>query len=641
MNYPTTNTTPRVGDLVLTGAGTPAASIGIGVDAPTVPLHVRGFPTVNLPSPATGVINTAAVLCTAHALVVNDAVRLPGGTGGAYEVYRVTAVTDANNFTVDRNFAAGFTSQTGQRDRDVLLQIDNAAAVVELQVTRRGNVTVNGDLQVNAWAITGMGGATPPWDLQNDCAILNDPTDSVGIGTSTPEQKIHAMRAANPCILRLDTYRASADANYPSVAQLFRSGSSTLGTKLATADGNSLGTIQFAGVNAGGSNWAQAAAIVVKQVGGAGTSSNPASMDLQTSDGTAPPASRLFIAPSGRVGVGTTGPAEKLSITDTNTTLSIGDGKGNASEWNPQIKSAGAMLLGMDSEVAGGRFIRIAPDDHRIWVQGFEAQSGNPIAAALTLAAGLNRGIEIDTTGKVGVATASPGATLDVNGHMRALSYSPGWPTSGKGVEVLYHSGDDRGIVVSYDRTATAFKRLDVQGNPLVLNYGGIGNVGIGTASPTKARLVTDGQVGNTSAIFGVSTTGVSLIASWPAVMMNSYWNGGARSLAAGFCGSFWLCPTDGRFEWRTSTQATAADQSVTETARMVILNNGNVGVGTTSPGEKLEVNGNVKIGSGGYNNGHLRLGNYHLWVDSTGDLRIKSSAPTSDTDGTVVGTQS
>lgn len=36
-----------------------------------------------------------------------------------------------------------------------------------------------------------------------------------------------------------------------------------------------------------------------------------------------------------------------------------------------------------------------------------------------------------------------------------------------------------------------------------------------------------------------------------------------------------------------------------------------------------------------------MRLGAYHLWVDATGDLRIKSSAPTSDTDGTVVGTQS
>lgn len=36
----------------------------------------------------------------------------------------------------------------------------------------------------------------------------------------------------------------------------------------------------------------------------------------------------------------------------------------------------------------------------------------------------------------------------------------------------------------------------------------------------------------------------------------------------------------------------------------------------------------------------HLIMGVYHLWIDATGDLRIKSSAPTSDLDGTVVGTQ-
>ena len=35
-----------------------------------------------------------------------------------------------------------------------------------------------------------------------------------------------------------------------------------------------------------------------------------------------------------------------------------------------------------------------------------------------------------------------------------------------------------------------------------------------------------------------------------------------------------------------------------------------------------------------------IAFGNYFLWVDATGDLRIKSGAPASDLDGTVVGTQ-
>lgn len=45
-------------------------------------------------------------------------------------------------------------------------------------------------------------------------------------------------------------------------------------------------------------------------------------------------------------------------------------------------------------------------------------------------------------------------------------------------------------------------------------------------------------------------------------------------------------------------------------------------------------------LGGSAWNGQHVVMGIYHLWVDGTGDLRIKNSAPTSDTDGTVVGTQ-
>jgi hypothetical protein len=47
------------------------------------------------------------------------------------------------------------------------------------------------------------------------------------------------------------------------------------------------------------------------------------------------------------------------------------------------------------------------------------------------------------------------------------------------------------------------------------------------------------------------------------------------------------------------------------------------------------------QAGTGAWDAGHLRLGDYRLWVDSTGDLRIKNGAPTGDTDGSVVGGQS
>jgi len=62
-----------------------------------------------------------------------------------------------------------------------------------------------------------------------------------------------------------------------------------------------------------------------------------------------------------------------------------------------------------------------------------------------------------------------------------------------------------------------------------------------------------------------------------------------------------------------------------------------NVGYGSHNIGAFVSGSGWNESSSNGC---ALRLGNYRLWVDSTGDLRIKNGAATSDTDGTVVGTQ-
>ncbi|WPQ64836.1 hypothetical protein SIO70_08135 [Chitinophaga sancti] len=53
-----------------------------------------------------------------------------------------------------------------------------------------------------------------------------------------------------------------------------------------------------------------------------------------------------------------------------------------------------------------------------------------------------------------------------------------------------------------------------------------------------------------------------------------------------------------------------------------------------------LNENMDVGIPDQGYNKGKFILGNYFFWVDANGRLRIKNGRPTSDTDGTVVGTQ-
>jgi hypothetical protein len=67
------------------------------------------------------------------------------------------------------------------------------------------------------------------------------------------------------------------------------------------------------------------------------------------------------------------------------------------------------------------------------------------------------------------------------------------------------------------------------------------------------------------------------------------------------------------------------------------------IGDGSANACHRLNAGGNLQVGvngSGGWDAPHATMGAYHLWVDSTGRLRMKNGAPTSDTDGVVVGTQ-
>ncbi|WP_271814486.1 hypothetical protein [Clostridium beijerinckii] len=53
----------------------------------------------------------------------------------------------------------------------------------------------------------------------------------------------------------------------------------------------------------------------------------------------------------------------------------------------------------------------------------------------------------------------------------------------------------------------------------------------------------------------------------------------------------------------------------------------------------KLNFDKTIQIGDGTWNGSHIIMGSSHLWIDN-GTLRIKSSAPTSATDGVTVGSQ-
>lgn len=64
-----------------------------------------------------------------------------------------------------------------------------------------------------------------------------------------------------------------------------------------------------------------------------------------------------------------------------------------------------------------------------------------------------------------------------------------------------------------------------------------------------------------------------------------------------------------------------------------------------TDPGAFFRVEqGHIEVkgtGAGDWDGPHLVLGTYHFWIDSSSRLRMKNGAPSSDTDGNIIGMQS
>ncbi|PKM89322.1 hypothetical protein CVU83_00200 [Candidatus Falkowbacteria bacterium HGW-Falkowbacteria-2] len=234
-----------------------------------------------------------------------------------------------------------------------------------------------------------------------------------------------------------------------------------------------------------------------------------------------------------------------------------------------------------------------------IYVQGSGAYGSKMyFATTNSYAIGAQNRMIIDHTGNVGIGTTAPTQKLDVSGTVKATQFTDGY--------IAWNAAQINrvGAPVEFQWAGASASDIRMFGNtayPVVFK-GGSGNVGIGTSSPaTRLTVVGTGnysidasnyRIGSVATpIVGTDAVNKSYVDS--SLSVSSYWNLSGNNLYAS--STAW-----------------------------------NVGIGTTNPGGKLEVNGDTIINSFVYLYGAGNTGVLRNTVNN-GSIQIAGGNVTND----------
>ncbi|MBK8847979.1 MAG: hypothetical protein IPO27_16195 [Bacteroidetes bacterium] len=285
----------------------------------------------------------------------------------------------------------------------------------------------------------------------------------------------------------------------------------------------------------------------------------------------------LVITQSDNVGIGTLNPIAKLDV---------------------RADSA-RIIVGTPGATGGG--IYLGNTSHG-FQRGFPALNFNNDVGLYTTAGNLHLSTHNNTIGdfiltsnaQVGIGNSSPSERLDVTGNIKAAgnliadgsATNAGLATSNNvkfgGIISGESIGSKRtagGNIFGLDFFTNSLKRMAIDVN---------GNVGIGVDVPTENLEVSSSSAGGTRSVLrntGAGNVGFELRSTaTPSTQFIDFADGATNNNAPDYRNR--IASTPANLSFSTNLKSNA----------MVIGNNGNVGVGTTSPSFLLSVNGHASV---------------------------------------------
>jgi hypothetical protein len=538
-------------------------NIGVGTTSPTGTVHISGDGIAtqlkiqrtsanqyNGLSLLDQVSNTKAQL-RLEGVSTND-IQLLSGTGSGIRFYTNSDLTGSASGEAMRITSAGFVGI--------------------------GTTTPWGQLSVNPNGITGpafvIGSST-----KTDLIVTN--AGNVGVGTAMPGNLGGAVVSTSDKIL--DVVGAAGQNAW--VRVLGGSGGTKGGLLIGNNDNSTVTYGQFTFDNSNNT-------FTVNQryaSGYLGFGANSRTTDL------------VIPASTGYVGIGTTSPSSKLSVAgsvyvdgDIRTTNLVA----TSSISTPSLTLTGLSINSLLSTNASGVITATSTPTFG----NFNATSTVATSTISTggLAVGTSQFVVQQNSGNVGIGTTNPSQKLDVVGSGQfstsVLTPYTSYTSSQTGrTNITFTSnGSQYGTIQNEGVTGTGAWSLGYQSSPsttlgtAALTWTGSGLVGIGTTTPATVLSV----AGTTARVALFDSTNASgVYTSWMTSGNNNGLIGSGNSVISG--GSI--------NDFAISAYGTGALTLGTNggTARMTILNGGNVGVGITNPGQSLEVVGNVSSRSG------------------------------------------